>query len=472
MPYRPDVRVTELGDTFYDRVGAETFPKLELRFRNQRAAAEVGLETLTDAAWIDAFGRFQPLPENLETPLALRYHGHQFGTYNPQLGDGRGFLFAQLRDSSGRLLDLGTKGTGRTPWSRGGDGKLTLQGAMREVLAAEMLEALFVPTSRALSVVETGESPFRHDEEAPIRGAVLVRLSHSHVRFGTFQRLAHLRDVASSEKLVAYVIEHLYPELSGARDPVFSLFDEVVTRVAKVTASYMVAGFVHGVLNSDNMNVTGESFDYGPWRFSKTYDPSFTAAYFDQSGYYAYGRQGEAALRNLGYLADALAPLGLSVDRATLGREHEARFQRALREGIVRRLGLVSIDPATDTRLAKATFDLLAARVEGPNANDGPIQVGFAQLFHDWFGGTGAETRALARPHAKVYTSDVGLAFRKALSAYPGRAAPSAFDADAPCDLPIEEVRALWSAIAHRDDFTPFLEKVEAIRRYGAALRA
>src|SRR5206468_8151249 len=135
---------------------------------------------------------FEPLPDNLREPLALRYHGHQFRVYNPEIGDGRGFLFAQMRSGDGRLLDLGTKGSGRTPWSRFGDGRLTLKGGVREVLAAEMLEALGVPTSRAFSLIETGEALTRGDEPSPTRSAVLTRLSWSHIRFGTFQRLAYL----------------------------------------------------------------------------------------------------------------------------------------------------------------------------------------------------------------------------------------------------------------------------------------
>jgi uncharacterized protein YdiU (UPF0061 family) len=137
------------------------------------------------------------LADNLPQPLALRYHGHQFGVYNPELGDGRGFLFAQLRDGNGRLLDLGTKGSGQTPWSRQGDGRLTLKGAVREILATEMLEALGANTSKTFSVVETGESLWRGDEPSPTRSAVMVRLSHGHIRIGTFQRLLVLEDAQS-----------------------------------------------------------------------------------------------------------------------------------------------------------------------------------------------------------------------------------------------------------------------------------
>ena len=165
--YQPETLILSLGDAFYDPVTAADFPETTLRFRNDRAAAEVGLDTLDDAAWLAHFGGFRPLPATLQQPLALRYHGHQFRVYNPDLGDGRGFTFAQLRDRNGRLMDLGTKGSGQTPWSRAGDGRLTLKGGVREVLATEMLEALGVRTSRTFSLIETGEALERNDEPSP-----------------------------------------------------------------------------------------------------------------------------------------------------------------------------------------------------------------------------------------------------------------------------------------------------------------
>lgn len=205
--YRADMPITQLEGWLADPVAAADFPTTTLRFRNDRAAASVGLRNLSENEWLAHFGRFAPLPGNLPQPLALRYHGHQFRVYNPEIGDGRGFLFAQLRDSRGRLLDLGTKGSGQTPWSGDGDGRLTLKGAVREILATEMLEALGVYTSRTFSVIETGEALMRGDEPSPTRSAVLTRLSHGHIRIGSFQRLLVLEERDHMAELIDYCLE-------------------------------------------------------------------------------------------------------------------------------------------------------------------------------------------------------------------------------------------------------------------------
>ena len=258
---------------------------------------------LSDAEWISHFGRFKSLKGNLQTPLALRYHGHQFRHYNPDIGDGRGFLFAQCRDTEGRYLDLGTKGSGQTPFSRRGDGRLTLLGGIREVLATNYLNYLGVTTSKSLSLIETGEALQRGDEPSPTRSSVLVRLSHSHIRFGTFQRLAFLEQSDNLAALVDYCCRYYHTDCENAQD----LFEAVIRVSADSVASWMAAGFVHGVMNTDNMNITGESFDYGPYRFLPTLKSEFTAAYFDQTGLYAFGRQPEAMYWNLGQLAQSLS---------------------------------------------------------------------------------------------------------------------------------------------------------------------
>src|SRR5262249_12453284 len=205
-----------LGPEFSDAVAPAHFPQRVLRRRNQRWAVEIGLDSFTAEDWEAAFARFEPLPGNQKAPLAMRYHGHQFRVYNPDLGDGRGFLYAQVRARDGRLLDLATKGSGQTPYSRRGDGRLTLKGGVREVLAAEMLEAQGVYTSKALALFETGEALVRGDEPSPTRSSVLTRLSHSHMRFGSFQRLAYLERPDLMRMLLEHVVANYAPEAAEA----------------------------------------------------------------------------------------------------------------------------------------------------------------------------------------------------------------------------------------------------------------
>jgi len=345
----------KVADFLADRVEAADFPRTDLRFRNDRAAQEVGLSDLSDEAWVRHFGRFAPLPGNLPQPLALRYHGHQFQAYNPDIGDGRGFLFAQLADQNGRLMDLGTKGSGQTPYSRFGDGRLTLKGAVREILATEMLEALGVETSRTFSVVETGEQLQRDDEPSPTRSAVLVRLNHSHIRFGSFQRLAALDQVAGLERLTLYVLDQYF---GGTRaddgNHAALLLERAVAGMARMAAGFMTAGFVHGVLNTDNMNITGESFDYGPWRFTPKWTAGFTAAYFDHSGLYAFGRQPDAIYWNLGQLAVALRPLSEAQPLVEKLETFPDLYRRALARHFLWRLGLQSRGLERDLELVQA----------------------------------------------------------------------------------------------------------------------
>src|SRR6266496_4448576 len=283
--YRPDPKILELGADFYDAVEPARFPKCIPRFLNKRCAERIGLKP-DGTAWEAHFCRFEPLPDNLTQALALRYHGHQFRVYNPDIGDGRGFTFAQFRDKKNRLLDLGTKGSGQTPYSRHADGRLTLKGGVREILATEMLEALGVNTSKSFALFETGEALERGDEPSPTRSSVLTRLSHGHIRIGTFQRLAFLGEVDNINRLVRYSLEHLFgePAVTDDAENAVRLFNFTAHRTAELAASYLAAGFVHGVLNSDNINITGESFDYGPWRFTPYWEPEFTAAYFDHYG--------------------------------------------------------------------------------------------------------------------------------------------------------------------------------------------
>jgi uncharacterized protein YdiU (UPF0061 family) len=463
VTYRPDPRFQSLGPDFADPVAPADFPEAIVRFRNRRAALSVGLDGLTPDEWREHFARFEPLPDNQATPLAMRYHGHQFRVYNPDLGDGRGFLFAQLRETpGGRLLDLGTKGSGRTPWSRGGDGRLTLKGGVREVLATAMLEALGVPTSRSFSLIETGEPLQRNDEPSPTRSAVLTRLSHSHVRFGTFQRHAALERPDLIGILIDHVIECYYPDLAGAPEPAAALLDAVVDRAAALAARWMTAGFVHGVLNTDNMNITGESFDYGPYRFLPRNDPNFVAAYFDSAGLYSFGRQPEAVFWNLRQLAGALSLVGETQPLVDALNRFSAAYRAALASAMIARLGLVSRGPETDVDLANAAFRALA---------EGGETLRWEPFFFDWFCGQASEARAMSGPRGGLYSGEAFAAFRAVLGQYPpersDRLAHPFFARPDPEELLYDEIEALWSDIAERDDWRGFeakLARIEAAR--------
>lgn len=298
--------IYSLGPDFYDEVLAGDFDFKEIRFVNKKIFQLLGIDPNSEETIINHFLKFKPLPNNVVKPLALRYHGHQFHNYNPELGDGRGFLFAQFRDTNQNLFEIGTKGSGTTPYSRRGDGRLTLKGAVREALCSAYLEFQNVPTSKTFSIIETAESLIRYDEPSPTRSSVLTRYSHGHIRIGTFQRLFYFQNKENIETLTEYSLKHFYPHESKGQYPFLDLFFFSVWRLTDLVAAYMVSGFVHGVLNTDNINISGESFDYGPYRFLPTFDPNFTAAYFDNQGLYSFGQQPQAFLWNLEQLRKCL----------------------------------------------------------------------------------------------------------------------------------------------------------------------
>ncbi|WP_137178767.1 protein adenylyltransferase SelO [Roseomonas sp. AR75] len=465
--YRPATTHADLGDDFFDPVAAARFPTQILRWRNQRWAARVGLDGLTDAEWVAHFGKFEPLPGSFETPMALRYHGHQFRSYNPDLGDGRGFLFAQLHDlRDGRLLDLGTKGSGRTPYHRGADGRLTLKGGVREVLATEMLEAQGVYTSKSFSLVETGEALERHDEPSPTRAAVLVRLSHSHIRIGTFQRFAFHKDTDAIARLVAHCCTHYISEArrDDAGAQVVAFFEAVVRRVARMGAQWMAAGFVHGVLNTDNTNITGESFDYGPWRWAPTYKPDFTAAYFDYGGLYALARQPEALLWNLARLGACLLPLAEEAPLQAALESFQDALQDEFRAKVLWRLGLASAGGERDGALVAALYQFLLD-------SQAPID----QVFFDWRGGAHSVDRAARSPIATTYAEDAFAPVRALLLEQPPSSAanldhPYFAARSAPCSMLIEEVEAIWAPIAEADDWSRFHAKIADIALMAEAM--
>jgi len=355
LNYEPALE--SLGNDYFDQVVAAEFPAHILRFRNDALLPLLKLDpqAVTDEHFIEAFGKFQ----RREPLLALRYHGYQFGQYNPFLGDGRGFLYGQVRGTDGELYDFGTKGSGTTPYSRSADGRLTLKGGVREVLAAEALHQVGVRTSRCLSLIETGEALWRGDEPSPTRSSVMIRFSRSHIRFGTFERLYYIERPDLIQKLLDHVIEYYYPAIWGKTDQYSLFYAELVKRVAELTAQWMAAGFCHGVLNTDNMSITGESFDYGPYAFIPSYDPLFTAAYFDYYRRYCYGRQPSVCKLNLELLQEPLqaviSPEDMEVGLSMFDEHYHIEYSKLM----LKKLGFSQLPVSEGEELLQTTIQLL-----------------------------------------------------------------------------------------------------------------
>jgi uncharacterized protein YdiU (UPF0061 family) len=454
-----------LGDDYYDIVAAAEFPQHILRFRNDDLLLKLGLDpnAVSDTDFIEAFGQFK----EREPLLALRYHGYQFGEYNPFLGDGRGFLYGQVRGTDGELYDFGTKGSGTTPYSRGGDGRLTLKGGVREVLAAEALHYLGVRTSRCLSLIETGESLWRGDEPSPTRSSVMVRFSRSHIRFGTFERLHHLQRSDLIRPLLDHVIAYYYPHLDGAPDAYARFYAELVQRVAELVAQWMSVGFCHAVLNTDNMSITGESFDYGPYAFIDRYSPQFTAAYFDYFGRYSYGNQLHICRWNLEMLQ---VPLKAAIDPDDLAAglaQFGTHYDTAYRQRMLNKLGFDRLSIELANELIHSTLQLLHSTQMG---------------YHDFF-------LALRQEFSPDWRQESEQIFRDAID--PGAQPTAGFDrwrqlyhqalqslsADAMLQVAQRlsqhnpdsvllrpEIEAVWEAITDADDWQPFYELLKRLR--------
>jgi uncharacterized protein YdiU (UPF0061 family) len=277
---------------------------------------------------------------------------------------------------------------------------------------------------------------------------VLTRLSHGHIRIGSFQRLAFLGEVEHIRKLVRYSLENLFGEQAGADESenALRLFDRASQATATLAASYLAAGFVHGVLNSDNINITGESFDYGPWRFTPDWDPDFTAAYFDHYGLYSFARQPEAIHWDLAQLAGSLSPVAEAPALSDVLAGWSTNFEAALVDALLARLGV-----AGDQEVAAALIKALASR-----------EATIDRIFFDWRGGRD--------PGARLYPSEPFRALAKALDGREGDKRHPYWSDAAPCSMHIEEVESIWSAIAERDDWQPFDDKVRAVRRMGEAM--
>ncbi|WP_372510794.1 protein adenylyltransferase SelO [Mycobacterium montefiorense] len=342
---------------------AETTPAPQLLVLNESLATGLGL----DAAWLRGPDGLRFLAGNLlpsgAVPVAQAYAGHQFGGLVPRLGDGRALLLGELADEHGRVRDIHLKGSGATPFARGGDGLAAVGPMLREYVVSEAMHALGVPTTRSLAVVATGR-PVQRDSLLP--GAVLVRVASSHLRVGSFQYAALTRDAGLLRRLADHAIARHYPGAAGAENPYRALFESVVGVQASLIARWMLIGFVHGVMNTDNTTISGETIDYGPCAFMEAYDPDTVFSSIDHWGRYAYGNQPAIAGWNLARFAEALLPLlsdeieeGVAFAEETFG-EFQTEYDAMWASGMRAKLGLpASVAAGAVTALADQLLRLL-----------------------------------------------------------------------------------------------------------------
>jgi len=349
------------GD-FYTRLAPTPVSAPALIRVNAPLCRELGV----DAEWLSSEAGVavlagNALPEGAE-PLAAVYAGHQFGHYNPQLGDGRAILLGELRHADRRRVDLQLKGSGRTPYSRGGDGRSPLGPVLREYLVSEAMHALGVPTSRALAAVSTGEPVMRERAEP---GAILARVAASHIRVGSFQFFAARDDQDALQRLLHYSLERHYPQHTQAENPALALLQATVSAQARLIARWQALGFVHGVMNTDNMLICGETIDYGPCAFMEAFNPDAVFSYIDHAGRYAYRNQPGIAHWNLARLAEALLPLLHPEQEPAVALAQDAlaafpeQFADAHADMLAQRLGL-SVLKDNDSELLADLFALLA----------------------------------------------------------------------------------------------------------------
>jgi uncharacterized protein YdiU (UPF0061 family) len=363
-PFAFDNSYARLPERFYARLSPTPVAEPHLIKLNERLARQLGLDperlAASDAVDMLSGNRIPPGAE----PLAMAYAGHQFGNWVPQLGDGRAILLGEVRDRDGVRRDIQLKGSGPTPFSRNGDGRAALGPVLREYIISEAMAALGISTTRSLAAITTGERVLRQD--GPLPGAVLTRVSQSHVRVGTFEYFANRGDVDGVRLLADYVIARLYPASRDDAQPYRSLLDAVIGRTANLVASWQLIGFIHGVMNTDNMAISGETIDYGPCAFMDTFHPATVFSSIDSSGRYAFANQPRIAHWNLVRLAQSLLPLLAADENAALASAREAinafppQFEAALFAGLRHKLGFTTQEDG-DIALAGDLLERMAA---------------------------------------------------------------------------------------------------------------
>lgn len=382
-----------LPDRFYARQAPTPVAAPKLIKLNIELARELGLDPgmLASEEGV-AMLAGNRVPEDA-APIAMAYAGHQFGNFVPQLGDGRAILLGEVIDVNGTRRDLHLKGAGPTPFSRRGDGRAALGPVLREYIVSEAMQALGIPTTRALAAVLSGEGVWR---EVPLPGAVLMRVAKSHVRVGTFQYFAARGDMEGVRALADYVIARHYPDARQAANPYRALLDRVIAVQADLVARWLLVGFIHGVMNTDNASVAGETIDYGPCAFMDVYHAETVFSSVDAGGRYAYGNQPSIAIWNLARFAETLLPLLSGDEKAAIADAEAAlgdfapAFQRVYAAGMRHKLGLMDARD-DDLKLAR---DLLAVMAEGQAdftltfralcdaaaGNDAPVRAQFSDL--------------------------------------------------------------------------------------------
>lgn len=355
-----DNSYSRLPEIFYRKITVNPVKSPKLVIFNEALAETLGLDsaelTAEDGVAILAGNR---VPEG-STPIAQAYAGHQFGNFT-MLGDGRALLIGEQLTPSGKRLDIQLKGSGRTPYSRGGDGRAALRPMLREYLISEAMHGLGIPSTRSLSVVETGEMVRR---ETALPGAVMTRIADSHLRVGTFQYAARFGTKEDLKALADYTLERHFPHAQDASQPYLALFQEVIKRQAALLAKWQLVGFIHGVMNTDNMAISGETIDYGPCAFMDSYDPKTVFSSIDMQGRYAYGNQPMIAGWNLARFAESLLPLLHDTPEEAVGMAQKEltsyieQFQNHWLSGMRKKLGIFN-EEADDSTLVEALLNLM-----------------------------------------------------------------------------------------------------------------
>jgi uncharacterized protein YdiU (UPF0061 family) len=443
-----------LPDRFYARLDPTPVAAPKLIRINTALAQTLGIDpdalTSPEGVAVLAGNRVPPGAE----PMALAYAGHQFGHFVPQLGDGRANLLGEVIGRDGIRRDIQLKGSGPTPFSRRGDGRAALGPVLREYLVSEAMAALGIPTTRSLAAVTTGETIWRETMQP---GAVLTRVAASHIRVGTFQYLAARNDEAGLRLLAEHAIARHYPEAATAQDPIRAFLDAVIARQADLVARWLLVGFIHGVMNTDNCAISGETIDYGPCAFMDAYDPATVFSSIDHHGRYAYGNQPRIALWNLTRLAECLIPLldgGEDTAKQALA-EFADRFEASYFAGLRHKIGLQT-EQESDVHLAQDLLKLMAA--EGAD-----FTLTFRRLCSAADHPSGdAAVRTLFKDPTAFDAWATGWHARLAAEATPA----ATMRAHNPACIPRNHlVEAALSAAAEHADYAPFNDLLDVLSR-------